>query len=314
MIKELFKPNEVALFEGDAEVSKALLSLPFNHIFFTGSPRVGKIVMGAAAKNLTSVTLELGGKSPTIVDKTANVFTAGEKIAWGKLVNNGQTCIAPDYVLVEKSVKEKLVVALEKATNKMFNPSGKGIEQSPDYDRIVNLQHFHRLKYLLEDAVEKGAKIEFGGQLNEKMRFVAPTVISNVTDEMDIMHEEIFGPILPILTYENKEEVLHIIRQRPKPLSLYIFTQSSKTKEYFLSKTTAGTTVVNDCLIQFAHNNLPFGGVNNSGIGKSGGEFGFKEFSNARAVVEQKIGTAKPLYPPYTDSVKKMTDLLLKWL
>ncbi len=313
MVEELFDESEVAVVEGGVDVSQALLELPFDHIFFTGSPNVGKIVMAAGAKHLTSVTLELGGKSPTIVDKTANLYTTGEKIAWGKLLNNGQTCIAPDYVLAEASIKNKLIENLITSFNKMLNPKGAGIKNSPDYARIVNQKHFNRLKYLLEDAIHKGAKIEFGGELDESENYFSPTILSNVTNEMKVMQDEIFGPILPIMTYEDKTDVLKIIQSKPKPLALYIFTTSAANKDYFLQKTTAGGTVVNDCLIHYAQTNLPFGGVNNSGIGKAGGHFGFLDFSNHRAVIEQKFAPTNLLYPPYTNKVKKVIDLLMKW-
>lgn len=313
MVTELFDENEIAVIEGGVEVSQELLTKPFNHIFFTGSPQVGKIVMTAAANHLASVTLELGGKSPTIVDKTANMYTAGEKIAWGKVTNNGQTCTAPDYLLVESSVKNKLIENIVRAFNKMLNPNGEGIKKSPDYARIVNGHHFNRLKGLLEDAIDKGAKIEFGGELDESENYFSPTILSNVTDDMRIMHEEIFGPILPVVTFEKQEEALQMILSRPKPLALYIFTKSDKNKDFFLKRTSSGGTVVNDCLIHYAHVNLPFGGVNNSGIGRGGGHFGFLDFSNIRPVLEQKFAQTGLLYPPYSGKLKKLTDLIKKW-
>lgn len=313
MVAELFDENEVAVIEGGVEVSQELLKKPFNHIFFTGSPKVGKIVMSAAANHLASVTLELGGKSPTIVDKTADIYMAGKKIAWGKVTNNGQTCTAPDYLLVESSVKNKLIESIVRSFNKMLNPNGEGIKKSPDYERIINGHHFNRLKGLLEDAIDKGAKIEFGGELDESENYFSPTIISNVTDDMRIMHEEIFGPILPVVTFEKQEEALQMILSRPKPLALYIFTKSDRNKEFFLKRTSSGGTVVNDCLIHYAHVNLPFGGVNNSGIGRGGGHFGFLDFSNIRPVLEQKFAQTSMLYPPYNDKVKKLTDLIKKW-
>lgn len=314
MIGELFDKNEVAVFEGGVEVSQELLAKPFNHIFFTGSPKVGKIVMKSAAEHLASCTLELGGKSPAIVDRTANMFSTGQKIAWGKLINNGQTCLAPDYILVEKKVQEKLTKSIIKFWKKMLNPNFEGIKNSPDYARIVNLHHFNRLKSLLEDAIEKGAKIEFGADLDESELYFSPTILSNITNDMRIANEEIFGPILPIFTWEAKEEALKEILDRPKPLSLYIFTNSTATKEYFLKNTSSGGTVVNDCLIHYAHNELPFGGVNNSGMGKGGGHFGFIDFSNVRPVLEQKFAQTSVLFPPYTSTVNKISNFIAKWL
>jgi aldehyde dehydrogenase (NAD+) len=313
MATELFDKNEIAVIEGGVEVSQELLAKPFNHIFFTGSPKVGKIVMRAAANHLASVTLELGGKSPTIVDRTADMYTAGKKIAWGKVINNGQTCTAPDYLLVESSVKNKLIESIVRSFNRMLNPNGEGIKQSPDYARIINGHHFNRLKGLLEDAIDKGAKVEFGGELDELENYFSPTIISNVSDDMRIMHEEIFGPILPIVTFEKQEEALSMVLSRPKPLALYIFTKSDKNKAFFLKRTSSGGTVVNDCLIHYAHVNLPFGGVNNSGMGRGGGHFGFLDFSNIRPVLEQRFAQTSMLYPPYTGAVKKLTDLIKKW-
>ncbi len=286
--------------------------MSFNHIFFTGSPKVGKIVMRAAAETLASITLELGGKSPAIVDKTADLYASSEKIVWGKLINNGQTCIAPDYILVHEAVENKLIQNLEKLTNKMFNADKNGIQKSPDYARIVNNKNFNRLKYLLEDAIKKGAKVAFGGDLDETDLYISPTVLIDVTPEMDIMQEEIFGPILPIMTYNENEKALETILDLPKPLSLYIFTKSKKTEKFFLEQTSSGSVVINDCLIQYAQTNLPFGGINNSGFGNSGGHFGFLQFAHSKAVVKQKFAQTQMLYPPYSGKVKTIVDWLLK--
>lgn len=312
MMDELFETNEIAVVQGGVDVSQNLLSKSFNHIFFTGSPKVGKIVMRAASDTLASVTLELGGKSPAIVDKTADLYASSEKIVWGKLINNGQTCIAPDYILAHEAIENKLVQNLEKLTNKMFNADGKGIQKSPDYARIVNNKNFHRLKYLLEDAINKGAKVAFGGDLDEADLYISPTVLIDVTDEMDIMQEEIFGPILPVMTYTDNENALHTILDLPKPLSLYIFTKSSRTEKFFLEQTSSGSVVINDCLIQYAQTNLPFGGINNSGFGSSGGHFGFLAFSHQKSVVKQKFAQTQLLYPPYSGKVKTIVDWLLK--
>ncbi len=312
MMDELFQENEIAVIQGGVDVSQDLLSKPFNHIFFTGSPKVGKIVMRAAADSLASVTLELGGKSPAIVDKTADLYASAEKLVWGKLINNGQTCIAPDYILANEAIENKLIQNLEKLANKMFNADGNGIQKSPDYARIVNNKNFNRLKSLLEDAINKGAKVAFGGDLDEADLFISPTVLTNVTAEMDIMQEEIFGPILPIMTYSDNEDALHTILDLPKPLSLYVFTKSRKTEKFFLEKTSSGSVVVNDCLIQYAQTNLPFGGINNSGFGNSGGHFGFLQFSHSKAVVKQKFAQTQLLYPPYSGKVKTVVDWLLK--
>lgn len=313
MVAELFAPEEVALFEGDATVAEQLLALPFDHIFFTGSPNVGKVVMTAAAKHLASVTLELGGKSPCIVDETADLKTSAERIAWGKCINNGQTCIAPDYLFVHEKVREELLNELKSSIEKMYNSDGKGIEKSDYYCRIVNKRHFNRVKGLIDDAVLKGAKVEYGGQMNEADRYISPTILSDVSDEMQVMHEEIFGPVLPIQTFQTMDEVLNAINKRPKPLALYLMSMSKHTVEYVLNRTSAGGTVINDLLIHNGNTEVPFGGVNNSGIGKSNGYWGFKEFSNERAVMKQIFGSFKIVYPPYTETTSKIVKFLVKW-
>ncbi len=313
MIAELFPEEEIAVFEGDAQVAQALLALPFNHIFFTGSPQVGKIVMKAAAKHLASVTLELGGKSPAIIDETAKLKSAAAKLAWGKWFNNGQTCIAPDYALVHESIKDGLVEALKKSIDKMYDTSA-GIENSDSYCRIVNERHFGRLKGILDDAVEKGATIEYGGNTEASDNYIEPTILSNVTDDMRVMQEEIFGPILPIVPYQDESEVLSTINSREKPLALYISSRSSNNIQSILSKTSSGDAVVNDYLIHYGHPDLPFGGVNNSGIGKSGGYTGFKEFSNERGIMQQKFGDLSFIYPPYTHKVMKAIRFMIKMI
>ncbi len=313
MITELFPAEEVAVFEGDADVSKALLELPFNHIFFTGSPAVGRVVMTAAAKHLASVTLELGGKSPAIVDASADVNQAAGQLAWGKCINNGQTCIAPDYLLVHQSVKQPFVQALQETIKSMYSPDGKPVEASESYARIVNNRHFNRLRDLVDDAVNKGATITHGGKMNADTNFMEPTILEQVTTDMLVMQDEIFGPVLPILTYTNLDDALQIINQREKPLALYIHSRNRKTTQYILDRTSAGDTVINDTLLQFGNVELPFGGVNNSGVGKSNGFFSFQEFSNQRGVMQRDFGTMKFIYPPYTDQVKKLINFVVKY-
>ena len=314
MMKELFPVEEVAVFEGDASVSQALLELPFNHVFFTGSPAVGKLVMAAAAKHLASVTLELGGKSPSIVDETANLKTAAQQIAWGKYLNNGQTCIAPDYVLVHSSVKEPFLAEFRQAVRQMYNAGDQGVEASDSYARMVNSRHFQRVRTLLDDAVSAGARVTMGGQMDSEHNFIEPTVVEGVTDDMRIMQEEIFGPVLPVLTFANRDEALAIINGKEKPLALYIHSRSRRNINYFLERTSAGDTVINDLMLQFGNVELPFGGVNNSGIGKSNGFFSFQELSNQRGVMERSFGTMKFLYPPYTNRVKKLINFVIKHL
>ncbi|WP_035456909.1 aldehyde dehydrogenase family protein [Algoriphagus terrigena] len=314
MISELFKPEEVAVCVGGVEVSQELLSLPFDHIFFTGSPKVGKIVMENAAKHLTSVTLELGGKSPTIVTSSADIADAAKKIAFGKFVNCGQTCIAPDYILVHESKKDQLIAELVLAIRDMYDPQHRGIEKSPDLARIVDLRHFSRLQSCLDDAVEKGAKVVFGGNILEDELYIEPTLLTEINPEMEIAAEEIFGPILPIITYQDIQEAIDYVNRNPKPLALYIFDSSGHTKEV-LGKTSSGNAVVNDCVLHFLHNNLPFGGIGNSGLGKSHGYYGFLAFSHEKGVLKQRIGfnNATLLRPPYGLKTKKIIDSLIKW-
>lgn len=314
MMSDLFPPDEVTVFEGDATVAQALLALPFNHIFFTGSPAVGKIVMTAAAQHLASVTLELGGKSPAIVDETANLSQAAQQLAWGKCLNNGQTCIAPDYVLVQESVREPFVQALHQTLNRMYRPDGKPVVASDSYARMVNSRHFGRVRELLDDALAKGATVSWGGQMDDRQNFIEPTVLEGITDDMRVMQEEIFGPVLPVLTFRTLDDALRTVNQREKPLALYMHSRNRKNTQYVLERSSAGDTVINDTLLQFGNVELPFGGVNNSGIGKTNGFFGFQEFSNQRGVMQRDFGTMKFIYPPYTDRVKKLVDFLVKYL
>lgn len=315
MMGEIFEEEIVTVVEGGVEVSTHLLSLPFDHIFFTGSPAVGKIVMKAAADNLASLTLELGGKSPAIIDVSANLKDAAKRIAFGKFFNNGQTCIAPDYVLVEDKIKVPFIQELKKCVNDLFGVNHTVDENSPSYARIVNARNFERLNQLLQDAVQRGAALEMSGPVNEETRFIHPMILSNVSPEASIMEQEIFGPILPILTFQTTEEVLRIINQKPKPLALYIFSNNRSFRETILTQTSAGGVCINDCIMQFTHPNLPFGGVNNSGLGKAHGRFGFLAFSNEKPVLKQKSGFAAPylLYPPYRAKMKKVVDILLRW-
>ncbi len=309
MVEELFPPEEVQVFEGDQQVAQALLKLPFNHIFFTGSPQVGKIVMKAAAEHLTSVTLELGGKSPCIVDESAKLKDAAERIAWGKFLNNGQTCIAPDYLLIQERVKDEFLSHLKQAVDNMY---GKDAQTSDSWGRIVNIRHVERVGILLEDALKAGAKAETGGKIDPQDRFIAPTVLSGVTVEMPVMQEEIFGPVLPVLTYQHREEAVAQVRRLPLPLAMYVFCQNAKNAEFFLREIPSGDAVVNDCIIHYAHPGLPFGGQNNSGFGKSGGYATFQAFTHERSVLHQRFGTFKFIYPPYTNRVKTLMQWLMK--
>jgi aldehyde dehydrogenase (NAD+) len=312
MVEEIYQPDEVSVVEGGVDVSQELLKLPFDHIFFTGSPGVGKVVMKAAAENLTSVTLELGGKSPCVIAADANLKDAAERIVVGKFVNNGQTCIAPDYLLVDEKIIAELIPMLIGKLKAFFGQGG--FEQSKDYSRIVNKKNHQRLAGLVEDAVEAGAKIIFSGSHDVEQKFFHPVILSDVPLSARIMKEEIFGPVLPIITYSDVQDAINLINSRPKPLALYIFTRNSKTEQAVLRNTTAGGVCVNDVGIHFLNHDLPFGGVNNSGFGKSHGHYGFLAFSNDKPVMKQKSGltSVRIFYPPYTPAVGKMMDWFLK--
>jgi aldehyde dehydrogenase (NAD+) len=317
IVNEVFDEKEVAVLEGDATIAQVLLKQPFDHIFFTGSPMLGKVIMEAAAKHLTSVTLELGGKSPTIVDETTNIKDAAQKIIWGKFMNCGQTCIAPDYLLVHESVKDALVEEMKENIKKLYGQDNTTtIEESPDYTRVVNQRHFSRIKGLLEDAVEKGAKVLDGGEMNADDNFIAPTLITEVDDNMAVMSEEIFGPILPIISFKSLKEATDYVNTKPKPLALYCFSKDKKNQEFVIKNTSAGGTAINETLAHISNPDLPFGGVNNSGIGKTHGYYGFLAFSNERAVLNQRIGwtTLKMLYPPYTDKKKNTINSFSKFV
>ena len=311
MVNELFNDNEVALIEGEVEVSQELLKLPFNHIFFTGSPQVGKIVMKSASQHLTSVTLELGGKSPVIIDDTSNLDKAVKKIIFGKFLNAGQTCIAPDYVLINESIKEAFSASFKKHLTAFYseNPS-----ESMSLGRIVNQRHFNRLKGYLEDAKSRHATIVCGGASEETDNYIEPTLVFDVSEESELMQNEIFGPILPVKTYTSSQDAIDYINSKEKPLALYIFSKNRKRVNEIINNTRAGSTCINHNLLQFLNHNLPFGGSNNSGIGKSHGYFGFLEFVNQRSVLKQHtIGAVDLLMPPYTNFKQKIVDLTIKW-
>lgn len=309
LIKDVFQENEIAVIEGDASVSTALLALPFNHIFFTGSTRIGKIVMSAAAKHLATVTLELGGKSPTIVDTKANLKKVAHKIVWGKFSNAGQTCIAPDYVFVHESQAEQLIVHLKEAIDRFYYKNNS--LNTDDYCKIISVNHYNRLKGLLDDAVKKGAQIKVGGQFDDSNQTIHPTIITTVNDESLVMQEEIFGPLLPIITYKDKNEAIDYINAHDKPLAMYVFSKSNRTINHIIKNTSAGGTCVNDVLIHISNPNLSFGGVNTSGMGGSHGFHGFESFSHERSIMHQSkwfdLGSIG--YPPY-----KGKQLILKIL
>ncbi|SFM31332.1 aldehyde dehydrogenase family protein [Methanolobus profundi] len=314
MITELFRWNEVAVVEGDATVATKLLELPFDHIFFTGSPRVGKIIMAKAAEHLTSVTLELGGKSPAIIDETADIPRIARRLAWAKSINCGQTCVTPDHVIIHDSKKKEFIEEFRSSITELYNRAGTGTEHSPDYCRIINPHHFQRLGSLYQDAIDKGAHLLTGGNFEEDDLFIAPTLLDNISEDMSIMQEEIFGPLLPVITYNDRSEVKDIIRRHPDPLMLYIASDDRKNIQYFMDGNPAGGTVINDYMLGYSNPNLPFGGVSNSGMGKSLGFHCFMEFSNKRSVIHRKWGSLDMIYPPYSDRVLWMVRSLYRWM
>lgn len=311
LISDLFPPEVVRVVEGDVAVASALLELPFDHIFFTGSPAVGKIVMAAAAKHLTSVTLELGGKSPVLIDATANLAHLAPALTWGKLLNNGQSCIAPDYALVEAAQVPAVVAALRQALATMY-PEGPAT--TPDYGRIINDRHYQRLRALYEDALAQGAEEVIGGEWDPAQRFVPPTVLTGVTTAMAIMQEEIFGPILPIMAIPDLEAGLAWVRAQPKPLALYVGSRSRTNIATITARTSSGGMVINDFMLGYGNPNLPFGGVNNSGLGKYMGFYGFVAFSNEKAVIERRWANSGPLYPPFTAQKLQLYAFIKRWL
>lgn len=316
IVTECFPPGEVSIFEGDATVAQELLSMPFNHVFFTGSTQVGKIVMRAAAEHLASVTLELGGKSPVVVDETANLDTAAAKIVWIKLVNAGQTCIAPDYVLVHESVHDALLEKMKAKVKQFYGNTPAAIQQSPDLCRIINGRHFTRVKALLDDAVQRGANLAFGGKTAENEHYIAPAILTAVPEEAQIWEEEIFGPLLPIRKYDTLEHAISYINSKPKALAMYLFSTDDRRVSKIIAETRAGGVTVNDCGPHFYNSELPFGGSNNSGTGKCHGEFGFLEFTNQRGVLYQArwMPTTDFFLPPYGGKLRQwLLEGLVKW-
>ena len=314
MVEEVFDPSVVSVVEGGVEISKLLLALPFDHIFFTGSPSIGKIVMKAAAENLASVTLELGGKSPAIITGSATVIEAAQRTAVAKFVNNGQTCVAPDYVLIDEKIATHFTQALIEQTEKLFLEKDQTFKSSPHYCRIINDKHFVRLNTLLQETLAQGATLWYGGQADRQDLFLHPTILTDIPRSCRIMDEEIFGPILPVVTYRTLDDAVAFVNEKPKPLGLYVFSGSQREQRKILTETSSGGVCINDSAIHFLHHNLPFGGVNNSGIGKSHGYYGFLAFSNEKPVLKQRNGLTaiKAFYPPYTKGSKKIMDWFLK--
>jgi coniferyl-aldehyde dehydrogenase len=311
LVEQYFEPDYVTVVTGGADVAQEFTALPFNHILFTGSTRVGSFVMQAAAKNLTPVTLELGGKSPTIIDDAYPMKTAVEKIVSGKLFNSGQTCIAPDYVLVPKSRQADFVQTYTE-TVKRFYPT---ILDNPDYTAIVSEGHFDRISELVKDAKDKGATITeiFPDEVDQpaNIRKMPPKIVTDTTDDMKIMQEEIFGPVLPVVSYDTVDEAMDYIMDRPHPLALYGFSKNDQFVEKLLHNPSAGGVSINDTLMHIVQNDLPFGGVGGSGMGSYHGFDGFKTFSHAKAIFRQSgINARSMMFPPYGKNMDRLLKML----
>ncbi|WP_298954903.1 aldehyde dehydrogenase [uncultured Nonlabens sp.] len=306
IIEEAFEKGHVYVLLGDAQIAQKLTALPWNYIFFTGSPAVGKKIYQAAAKHLTPVTLELGGKNPCVVDNTAQIKVAAKRIVWGKFLNAGQTCIAPDYLLVHNDVKEKLIKEIK---NQIYEFFGSEVKTSPDLPRIIKNDQFDRLIEMLENET-----VLEGGDYDRASLYLAPTLIDEPSRDSKVMQEEIFGPILPVISFENKEDLELWIDSYEKPLGAYCFTSNSKFEKWFLNRFSFGGGVINDSIVQFINDRLPFGGVGNSGIGSYHGEKTFETFSHYKSVVHRGTWIDLPLkYAPYKGKLKTVKKLL-QWL
>lgn len=316
-IVEQAVPADVAtVVLGGPEVSAKLTSLPFQHICFTGGTNIGKKVMKAAAENLASVTLELGGKSPAVVDATAHLGDASRRLAWGKCLNNGQVCIAPDYALVEDAVADRFLTEVARRIGEMYGEGAEAQLMNPQRSRMVNRHHWQRVVGLIEDAVEKGARVVLGGHWNEDDLRIAPTVLDGVTVDMKVMQEEIFGPVLPVLRWQDANEVNQIVAQNPHPLAMYFFSKNDAAVESWMRANPAGTTGINEVILQVAQPDLPFGGIQTSGMGRTGGHEGFKQFSNMRSVVRQQTRhNILPLtFPPFGERSLWLARTVQRWL
>jgi len=310
-IAKSFANDEVAVVTGDASIGKQFAALPFDHLVFTGSTAVGREVAQAAAKNLTPVTLELGGKSPAIIDASCNLDGVMDRIAWGKLINAGQTCIAPDYMLVPRSDVERFVELLRNSMTRLYPK----FRSNPDYSGIISERHLRRLRELIEDARQRGATVIEVEPLDSSAaaagRQLPPTLLLNVADGMRVMSEEIFGPILPIIPYDSLAEALAYINRHERPLALYWFGQNAAARDQVLAGTIAGGVSINDTLLHIAQEGLPFGGVGASGQGHYHGEFGFRQFSKEKPIfIQSRFSGGGIIRPPYKPSIERV----LRWL
>jgi aldehyde dehydrogenase (NAD+) len=314
MLAEIFPETEVAVFEGGPEVARQLLAKPFDHLFFTGSAGTGQQVAQAALAQGASCTLELGGKSPVIIDASADVADAAAKVAWGKYLNAGQSCIAPDHVYVHQSLHDNFVAALCAQLARFGGGPDASEAQTAGYARIIDDHHYRRLRGLIDDALARGARLETGGNGDPARRLMPPTVLSRVTADCRLMQQEIFGPVLPVMPFSSLPVLIERLRESPKPLALYLFARRRQARRQVLSGVPAGTTCVNETMLQFLHPGLPFGGLNRSGQGYAHGWYGFRTFSHERAVLShRRLSPLKLLYPPYSRRVGQLISWLLRW-
>jgi aldehyde dehydrogenase (NAD+) len=315
MLGEVFEEGEVAVVQGGPDVAAQLLELPFDHFFFTGSTRVGRLVMAAAARHLATVTLELGGKTPAVVDASADVARAAERIVWGKLFNAGQTCVAPDFVLVHEAVHDRFLEAVGAAVARFYGNDADARRRSPDFGRIVDDEHLERLTTLVSESVAQGAKVPVGGEWDAASRYFAPTVLSGVTPEMRIMREEIFGPVLPVLAWRDLREAQRLARRNGKPLASYIFTRDRRVADALVHGIPAGGTLINHTLLHYVSSELPFGGVGASGMGSYHGHHGFLAMSHVRPVVRQHgPAVSAVMYPPFRGRLHALVRRAIPWL
>ncbi|MEK4629770.1 MAG: aldehyde dehydrogenase [Solibacillus sp.] len=305
IIEETFPANYVRVVEGEKDEVTALIHAPFDYIFFTGSVAVGKVVAKAAAERLTPITLELGGKSPVIVDQTANLDVAAKRIAWGKFNNTGQTCVAPDYVLVHESVAKKFSKIMKKTIREFF---GVDAQKSADYGRIINERQFDRLQKLID---QERQTVTFGGSTDREDLYIEPTILENITWNSPSMEDELFGPILPILTFKELPQAIHEIRKLPKPLSAYLFSENEKAIAYFLQELPFGGGCINDVITHVGNTYLPFGGVGPSGVNSYHGKASFENFTHAKSIMQRSNKLANSLlYPPYKQKVKLVRTIM----
>lgn len=308
LIRKFADENEVIVIEGDVLMAKRLLQLPFDHVFFTGSTAVGKTVMEAASKHLASVTLELGGKSPVWITDSADIKQAAERIIWGKCLNAGQTCVAPDYVLLPETLKTSFIEEVKRMLKKYYPVS------YDELSKIISDRHFMRLKNLFNQALADGAKIECGGEFDSEKKFISPTLISQIPLQSPLMQEEIFGPILPVLTYRSKDEALQIVQSMGKPLAFYLFGKRMEELNSIIDQVPCGGININATLTHLANTHLPFGGTGTSGMGNYHGHFGFLAFSHEKSVMKQsRFESAALMRPPYTSWVKKIIEMTIRY-